>query len=361
MRRITQTLLALLFFALVIEVVLISPNEVPDQSKVGGATAGVEGEVKEKNANSAISDDPSQVQQQMEGVHVVETRNENKEWEMWANRAVGFKTQGDLSVNNVRASFFSDNGVSFLVTGNNGAVETATKNMIVNGDVVTTSSNGYVFRTETVEYNSQARFLRSKTPVTVKGPRDSLGGNLVIEGKNMEANLTKGEVTISNDVKAKKRVRPDEDMTVTSNQAELYGHSREVKFTGNVVIDMHGVRISGPDAIFHYGQGSDLPESVLLSGGVKVSDVNKWATSDRLNINLAKNQFIFDGQPRVVQDNDELRGDRIVFLDGGKKVRVQNAKVKVSEQTLEEQHIDGTALTKAPKINIGQKKKQEPK
>jgi LPS export ABC transporter protein LptC len=325
MRRITQTVLALLFFALVVEVILISPTEVPDKSPTAGTTIEATVQPKIENEKSAISDDPSQVQQQMEGVHVVETRNENKEWEMWANRAVGFKTQGDLAVNTVKASFFADNGVSFLVTGDKGAVETATKNMVVNGNVITTSSNGYVFRTETVEYNSLERSLRSQTPVSVKGPRDNFGSNLAIEGKTMNANLAEGQVTISNDVKARKRVRPNEDMIITANQAELYGHSREVKFSGKVIIDMHGVRISGPDAIFHYEQGQDLPETVSLSGGVKVSDVDKWATSERLNINLAKNQFIFDGQPRVVQDNDELRGDRIVFLDGGKQVRVQNA------------------------------------
>jgi lipopolysaccharide export system protein LptA len=49
---------------------------------------------------------------------------------------------------------------------------------------------------------------------------------------------------------------------------------------------------------------------------------------------LNKNEFVFDGRPRVVQDNDELRGDRIVFLDGGKKVKVQNAKLKVSRESL---------------------------
>ena len=43
---------------------------------------------------------------------------------------------------------------------------------------------------------------------------------------------------------------------------------------------------------------------------------------------------MFDGKPRVVQDNDEVRGDRITFLDGGKKVNVQNAKIKVSKDTL---------------------------
>src|SRR6185312_5174548 len=79
------------------------------------------------------------------------------------------------------------------------------------------------------------------------------------------------------------------------------------------------------------------PRSVELNGGVKMSDLHKWATSDKLNIDLAKNEFVFDGAPRVVQDDDELRGDRIIFLDGGKRVQVQNAKVKVSNETIKKQ------------------------
>jgi len=37
----------------------------------------------------------------------------------------------------------------------------------------------------------------------------------------------------------------------------------------------------------------------------------------------------------VVQNNDELRGEEIVFLDGGKRVQVQRARAKVDEKRLE--------------------------
>ncbi len=319
----TQTLLGVLFFAVIIEVALMSPTNIGEKTATASPAKG----------SAAIG---KHVQQQMQGVHVVETKNESKEWELWADQAIGFKTEGDLSLDQVKASFFGTDGISFLVTGKTGAVKTATKDMTINGKVVTTSSNGYVFHTDSVQYNSRDRILTSPTAVRVNGPRDSLGGHMFIRGESMQADLNKGVVTITKDVKATKRVRKNEDMIVHADQAEVYGKSHEVKFLGQVNIDLHGVHINGPDALFHYKNGTDLPDSIQLTGGVKVQDVNKWATSQRLNINLAKNEFVFDGQPRVVQDNDEVRGDQIVFLDGGKKVQVRNAKVKVSDETIKQ-------------------------
>ncbi len=287
-------------------------------------------------SSTAASTFKQGVQQRMQGVHVVESKSESKEWELWADHAVGFKTEGDLALSQVKANFFANDGISFLVTGDTGQVETATKNMVINGQVVTTSSNGYVFHTNTVQYNSHDRVLSSPAKVEVSGPKDSLGGHMFIRGDSMRAELNKGVVTISQAVEAKKRVRKNEDMIIHSDQAQVYGKGHEVRFLGAVKINMHGMQINGPDALFHYKNGTDIPDSVQLTGGVKVKDVNKWATSQRLNINLAKNEFIFDGQPRVVQDNDEVRGDRIVFLDGGKKVQVQNAKVRVSQDTIKQ-------------------------
>ncbi len=326
MRRISQYLLGALFLAFIIEVVLVSPSDLNEKPKAG--------QDKEKSTDIVHN---KNIDQQMDGVHVIETKNESKEWELWADRAIGFKKQGDLALVKVKASFIGSDGITFLVTGNTGNVQTETKNMTVDGDVTTRSSNGYVFKTAKVRYDSRKRFLSSATPVTVSGPRDGLGGHMHLEGAEMSANVDSGAIMIEHNVRAQKTVRINEDMAIQAEHAELSGHGREVKFSGHVVIDLNGIRVTGPDAIFRYDGKSDLPRSIELQGGVKMSDLHKWATSDKLNIDLSKNEYVFDGAPRVVQDDDELRGDRIVFLDGGKRVQVQNATIKVSKESLNKQ------------------------
>jgi lipopolysaccharide export system protein LptA len=73
----------------------------------------------------------------------------------------------------------------------------------------------------------------------------------------------------------------------------------------------------------------------MFSGGARVSDADKWATAQNVMVDFEKDRFIFRGHPRVVQNNDDLRGEEIVFLDGGKRVRVKGARARVDEKKLE--------------------------
>lgn len=323
MKNASQFILALLFFLLIAELVVFGPTDIKEKKK---------SPLSELKLAKQIDGDP--LKQAMQGVHVIESKNENKEWELWADEALGFYGEDNLKLSKVKAKFFSEGSLTFDVVGERGEVKAENKDMTVDGGVVTKSSNGYTFRTSQIEYNSARKFLNSKTPVSVTGPRDQNGRVFSILGQTMSADVPRGLITIENDVQAKKVIQNGKYMAVTSQQVQLLGHERTMKFSGLVVIDIDGVRISGPDATFRYDSKNDLIESIDLAGGVKVSDMNKWATSDKLNINLVKNEYTFDGHPRVVQDDDELRGERITFLDGGKTVKVQNAKIKVSKDSL---------------------------
>lgn len=323
MKKANQYILAFLFALLIAELVVFGPIDIREKKQ---------SKPDELPSTNRMGSDP--LQQAMQGVHVIESKNENKEWELWADEALGFQDQESLVLYMIKARFFSEGALTFDVVGDKGEVQTENKNMIVDGSVVTKSSTGYTFRTEKIEYNSHNKSLNSKTAVEVVGPRGQNGRALMISGQSMFADVVRGGVLIEKDVKARKVIQDSKYLAVTSERVQLLGHNRTVKFSGQVVIDFDGKRISGPDATFSYNSKNDLIEAIDLEGGVKVSDMSKWATSEKLNINLVKNEYTFDGRPRVVQDNDELRGDRITFLDGGKKVKVQNAKIKVSKDTL---------------------------
>lgn len=328
MRTVAQYILSILFLVFIVEFLLVAPMEIKENAEQTKPIA---------NSLDAHGQD---VGQAMEGIHVIESKNENKDWELWADSAIGFRDQGDLALKKVRATFFSREGVTFNVVGEKGSVLTKKKNMTVDGEVVTKSSNGYVFKTAQLTYDSGHHELSSPMPVEVSGPRDGDGQVMLIKGREMSADLDLGLVVIQNEVKAKKSVEANKTLSISAQKVQLSGRDRGIQFSGNVVIDINGVRATGPAAMFHYDSKTAALRSIELEGGVKVSDFSKWATSDRLKINLAKNEFVFDGRPRVVQDNDEVRGDRIIFIDGGKKVKVQNAKIKVSPDSLNQGNRD---------------------
>ncbi|MCX7979343.1 MAG: hypothetical protein N2578_10105, partial [Bdellovibrionaceae bacterium] len=70
---------------------------------------------------------------------------------------------------------------------------------------------------------------------------------------------------------------------------------------------------------------------IELKGGVMLSDGPRRAMSQTLSLDLAQNQFTFDGQPKVYHGDDEISGERIVFLEGGRKVKIEKIRAKLEK------------------------------
>jgi lipopolysaccharide export system protein LptA len=60
-----------------------------------------------------------------------------------------------------------------------------------------------------------------------------------------------------------------------------------------------------------------------------VTDTDKFATSGTVSLDVQEDKVVFSGSPRVVQNGDELVGDKITLLDGGRRVQVSNAKAQI--------------------------------
>jgi lipopolysaccharide transport protein LptA len=125
------------------------------------------------------------------------------------------------------------------------------------------------------------------------------------------------------------------EFRIRSSIAQFSSRDKTAKFLDNVSIESGTMKMEGPEADFKYQDGTDLLQAVQVRGGVKVSDVDKYATSEAVNFDPTENQLILSGNPRVVQNNDELTGDRIIFIDGGKKVKVE--KVRIKKDNLDDQ------------------------
>lgn len=327
--RIGAWILGALFAVLTIELVLLGPKMLDHFDEDELADISVD--------EAARNESAAQV---MVGINVVETRDERKEWELWADRAVSVYGEGDLELENVKVRFFGTDGVDFLVTGERGVVEAETKNMEVQGKVVMKSSNGYVFNTDNMIYDSEHRVLGSDSAVKVLGPR--LPKNirrLVINGMGMGIDLLSESMKIRANVTASRGIpkkKASEKLNIIAGSAMLSSKDQSISFNDDVKMGVEGVSISGPSAKFVYSSDGGQLKAVEMDGGVKVSDWNKFATAEKVLIDLEKNRYIFKGRPRVVQDADELFGDEIIFLDGGKRVKVKNARVKVSRERLED-------------------------
>lgn len=321
MSRYASYILSALVVLLVMQIVVFAPQGVNESNR--------------SSTVPALPQPEGEVEQAMRGVHLVETRDGGREWELWADEAVAFRSRSLWQLKQVKVVLFAENGVEFTVTGSQGEIETSTKNLKIEGDVTTRSSNGYVFKSQSVSYNSIDRALVSPGNISMIGPRDDQGGRLSLTGMGLNADLKSSLIHVKESIRAERRLPNNRNMVIRSDGADFSGREKMAKFIGNVVIDMDQMRITGPEAEFEYDSHQDLVKSVAVRGGVKVSDTEKFATSENLKVHFEDDKYVFRGNPRVVQNNDELRGEEIVFLDGGRRVSVQRARAKVDEKSME--------------------------
>ena len=136
MQRFKKWGLGLLLVLLGMEILTIAPKKVSDSkdAKIQGATP-----PPFKSAVATMS-------QVMHGVHLVETGLGRKEWELDAENAQGFKDKGTWKLQGVHVKFFGNNDTAYSVVGDSGTIKTETKDMEINGHVVTTTSEGYVVK-----------------------------------------------------------------------------------------------------------------------------------------------------------------------------------------------------------------------
>jgi LPS export ABC transporter protein LptC len=317
-------LLVLLF----VEVLIVFPKRL--EKKEADAIAAAE---QSAANNPGGANNETKIEQKMGGVHLVESQQQGgRDWELFSQAAEGSQAGGAWKLKGVRVFFYNKEKVEFTVTGDEGSIDAKTKNINIVGKVETRSENGYSFKTASVYYDAAKRIINSPEQVLMQGPRDNTGGGLVLKGGNMTVDVDKSQMLIQNKVSAKKPAKEGKTFEVVADGAQFSGKSKEAKFLGSVRITYDNMKLEGPQASFLYSSGANMLSSVSIDGGVKVSDVNKFATADRVNLDLLANTYVFKGNPKVIQDKDELSGQEIIFLDGGKRVKVEKMRAKMENK-----------------------------
>ena len=287
----------------------------------------------ESDASSVKSkSDPNEALQKASGIHLVESQKGSHDWELFAKDAEG--TQGNISwlLKTVKVQFYNKEEIDFVVTGQSGKIDMKSKGMKVTGDVKITSTNGYVFQTDEVVYDAGKRLIISRGPISMQGPKDEQGAGLKVKGSEMVVEIEKSRMLVKNRILASKEMKDNKKFDLSCGNAEFSGKNHEAKFLDNVVIHYNETKIEGPAATFIYEKNKSILKNIIFSGGVRVSNTDKYAVSETMNLDIDANKFTFLGHPKVYQNNDELSGQQIVFLDGGKKVRVENVRATMDDK-----------------------------
>ncbi|MCB0411763.1 MAG: LPS export ABC transporter periplasmic protein LptC [Bdellovibrionales bacterium] len=319
--RFGKYLLGALLVFFVVQLILVAPVQIHEGEKEIPLT--------DSKSNGA------EIDQVMRDVHLVEAGFDRRDWELWAKEARSLKDKNQWNLDEVKVIFFSSDGVEFKVTGKEGTVHHQSKDMSVKGNVEIRTSNGYLYKTDLVNYSSLKKNLHSPGAVQMWGPKTSNTRNLTLTGVGLDANLEDSVVNILDKVRAQNTFKEGKKAFIKSDKATFSGSTQMAHFFGNVVIDYESMRLTGPKADFQYDSENKWVKSMYVDGGVHVSDAEKWATSKNVEVDFQKERYVFRGNPRIVQNNDELRGQEIEFLEGGKRVKVLGARARMDEKRLE--------------------------
>lgn len=338
MTKIKNLIFIILLVFLFVEVLIIFPSrlEHEDEAAIRARVEVQEKEIKEREERikrgEKIDEPSSLAEQKMQGVHLVESQQGARDWELFALSAEGNQGLGNVKLNKVKVLFYNKEKVEFTVTGDAGTMDSKTKDLSVVGNVVTRSENGYVFQTPSIFYLAKTRVIESPEQVLMQGPKDASGLGMFLKGQRMKVQVDQSKIEILDKVAAQKPEKDGKKFEISADGAELSGKNRQAKFLGKVQIRYDNMKLEGPEAAFLYKSDQDILSAVSVQGGVKVSDALKMATSDSVSLDLLANKYVFKGSPRVIQNNDELSGDEIIFLDGGKKVKVERVRAKVENK-----------------------------
>lgn len=279
-----------------------------------------------KNFEATTKD---QVDQKMQGVHLVESRGGDRDWELFAEAAEGFEGKGKWQISKVKINFYSETQKQFQVIGDRGEIDSQTKDMKIEGHVVTTSMNGYRFESNLLLYLAKDRLLQSPSLVRMSTPPDSEGSALNVTSDFMRASVDRSEVLLVGHVLAEKKMKSNHQVKIQSHEALFSGLNYLADFREQVSIQYDQMKLESPKATFQYKTNSSLLDFIQLGGGVKLSDADRYGTAEAVRIEPETNRIVLTGNPRVIIDQDEIMGEKIIFIDGGKKVKIEKMKARV--------------------------------
>jgi len=126
-----------------------------------------------------------------------ELGHDGSKWEIRAEKASYRKTKNLAFFDKLEVKLFLSSGKSVVMTGDTGQMNTATKDMQINGKVGITSSSGERFKTDYLHYSYADKRLHTEATVLMETPR------MQIRGVGMSFSLKNRDLVLLSKVQAR--------------------------------------------------------------------------------------------------------------------------------------------------------------
>jgi len=100
---------------------------------------------------------------------------------------------------------------------------------------------------------------------------------------------------------------------ITSDTVEADGKQNTATFKGNVVAKQEDVTLYANTLLIIYDPDTKKLKEIIATGNVKVVQMDRRATGQKMTFDQDKNKVILDGDAVVREGTNVIRGERITF------------------------------------------------
>lgn len=129
-------------------------------------------------------------------VHYTQTDEGRKAWQLDAESARYFKGKEEILLEKVRAVFYDQEGETITLTGDQGKIMSNSKDMEIIGNIVATSTKGYLLYTDSLKYIMDQKKICTNDHIKITGER------LKIEGEGLSMDISGENLSILRNVKS---------------------------------------------------------------------------------------------------------------------------------------------------------------
>ena len=125
---------------------------------------------------------------QVKDFHYTEVGNHDVVWEIDADTAQYFRNESHAVLKNVRVKLIASDGKAYFMTGDEGHMNSETKDIEVHGNVVVTSDRGDRFESKDIHYRYREKKIFTDSPVTMSNKSIKVRGKglaIFIEEKKL--------------------------------------------------------------------------------------------------------------------------------------------------------------------------------
>lgn len=134
---------------------------------------------------------------QARDVHFTQTGNAGMKVDIVA-KSVSYQKQGEVALfEKVNMRLVMKDGRAFVMSADKGRMDTRSKDVTIEGNVVAVSDNGDTLKTERLVYRDKTKRVETDLPVSIENKK------MKLDGVGMVLNLTDEKVTILSRVRSK--------------------------------------------------------------------------------------------------------------------------------------------------------------